>query len=468
MSQSVFKITFSGDTRRWTPQRALSYGDFCAKAKALFGDLNISHFKYTDADGDLVTVACDEDLVELFQQGLTVVRIEVLSPSPPDVGHEVLNSGSDTESQKWSAKQFEKYLTDLRAHLSSHDSFPECTEPFRKLVRLLRKPCGGKVDVDHLGKVVELLEQATRDSPGVREALAVVANRPGGRGPGCRPAVTLAQAAINSDLTSLSSLVASSQPVVHRGVVCDGCGMRPIVGKRFKSAKRCNFDLCEECQSKPEWAGEQFVVVEEPCQWRRDGPCGFGKRGRMGAGFGGGRGRCCRRRFCDGEGPGNCKPKVRMVEDVTLPDGAKVLPGQTVVKTWRLRNSGCLPWDPTGCGLVLLWVGGDGLGAPPATPQCVSSKAPEEDEEVEVSVTLKVPEKPGRYTAYFRMAQNGVPEPMRFGPRIWAQLMVVKDPSDEDSAIAQGFAGLRVLPDSGAAAAAGGEWVDVANKAQIG
>ena len=37
---------------------------------------------------------------------------------------------------------------------------------------------------------------------------------------------------------------------IHKGYICDGCEMNPIVGKRFK-CKECNdFDYCEQCYEK--------------------------------------------------------------------------------------------------------------------------------------------------------------------------------------------------------------------------
>ena len=37
---------------------------------------------------------------------------------------------------------------------------------------------------------------------------------------------------------------------VHIGYACDGCGVNPIVGNRYKCAVCSNFDFCEECEEK--------------------------------------------------------------------------------------------------------------------------------------------------------------------------------------------------------------------------
>ena len=38
--------------------------------------------------------------------------------------------------------------------------------------------------------------------------------------------------------------------VVHPMYICDGCGMDPIVGPRFKCTVCDDFDYCEACEEK--------------------------------------------------------------------------------------------------------------------------------------------------------------------------------------------------------------------------
>lgn len=59
----------------------------------------------------------------------------------------------------------------------------------------------------------------------------------------------------------------SNSPVVHTGIVCDGCEISPIVGTRYKCAVRSDFDLCEACEAV---AGADspfpFLKIRTPAQ----------------------------------------------------------------------------------------------------------------------------------------------------------------------------------------------------------
>lgn len=42
----------------------------------------------------------------------------------------------------------------------------------------------------------------------------------------------------------------ATNPAVHAGVSCDGCGKTPILGIRYKCTGRENYDLCSDCEKK--------------------------------------------------------------------------------------------------------------------------------------------------------------------------------------------------------------------------
>lgn len=52
---------------------------------------------------------------------------------------------------------------------------------------------------------------------------------------------------------------------MHHHVECDGCGMCPIVGTRFKCAVSEDFDYCEICESTKDHA-YPFLQIKTPQQ----------------------------------------------------------------------------------------------------------------------------------------------------------------------------------------------------------
>lgn len=54
---------------------------------------------------------------------------------------------------------------------------------------------------------------------------------------------------------------------IHRRVECDGCGIAPIVGTRFKCAVCKDFDLCESCEATTSHnATHAFLQIKTPAQ----------------------------------------------------------------------------------------------------------------------------------------------------------------------------------------------------------
>ncbi len=37
---------------------------------------------------------------------------------------------------------------------------------------------------------------------------------------------------------------------IHKGYICNGCNMRPIIGNRYKCMVCHNFDYCDACEEK--------------------------------------------------------------------------------------------------------------------------------------------------------------------------------------------------------------------------
>lgn len=96
---------------------------------------------------------------------------------------------------------------------------------------------------------------------------------------------------------------------------------------------------------------------------------------------------------------------ARFVSDVTVPHMSELAPGETFTKTWRVRNDSEVSW-PTS--VYLLCVGGDPMdgpqhpiGEPKWHKWDGTSCLP--GEEVDVSVTLTAPAKSGTYEAFWRL-----------------------------------------------------------------
>lgn len=89
--------------------------------------------------------------------------------------------------------------------------------------------------------------------------------------------------------------------------------------------------------------------------------------------------------------------QAAFIQDVTIPDGMKMNPGTTFTKTWRLRNIGTCTWTTA---YAAVFVSGEAMSAP-ATVPLPGSVAP--NETVDITVNMRAPDTPGRYTGYWRL-----------------------------------------------------------------
>jgi hypothetical protein len=109
-----------------------------------------------------------------------------------------------------------------------------------------------------------------------------------------------------------------------------------------------------------------------------------------------------------------CTLNASYVADVTIPDGTQLAPGEAIVKTWRVRNSGTCYWEE---GFELVFVSGDQMSGPASVlvPQIpVGSEA-------EVHVELTVPSSPGTYRGNWQLQSS---EGERFGSVFYLRIVV--------------------------------------------
>ncbi|GIV65719.1 MAG: NBR1-Ig-like domain-containing protein [Chloroflexota bacterium] len=117
--------------------------------------------------------------------------------------------------------------------------------------------------------------------------------------------------------------------------------------------------------------------------------------------------------------------RAEFVSDVTIPDGSEFSPGQTFIKTWRLKNTGSCTWTTS---YRVVFDSGNVLGAPPSFNLPISVPP---DGLVDISVNMKAPEQPREYESYWKL-QN--PQGVIFGlgsggdKSFWVKIKVVAPP----------------------------------------
>ncbi|KAI4341380.1 hypothetical protein MLD38_026110 [Melastoma candidum] len=205
--------------------------------------------------------------------------------------------------------------------------------------------------------------------------------------------------------------------VFHKGVRCDGCGVHPITGPRFKSKVKENFDLCSLCFSTMGKV-EDYIRLDRPI------PYGAFRHGRPPV-----RGlydqylwpappsvpqilKGCRTKI------GKPKLDSRFVADVTVMDGTVMAPSTPFTKIWRMRNNGGFVWLH---GTQLVWIGGDKFSDTAALELEIPADGVPMEGELDVAIDFMAPNSPGRYISYWRMAS---PSGQKFGQRIWVLIQV--------------------------------------------
>ncbi|KAH0915657.1 hypothetical protein HID58_030103 [Brassica napus] len=207
----------------------------------------------------------------------------------------------------------------------------------------------------------------------------------------------------------------TSLGVFHKGIRCDGCGVLPITGSRFKSKVKEDYDLCTICFSVMGNEGD-YTRMDKPASVQHSHPF----RGQLTPisnpwvghvpqpQHGGLHLRCTR-------------PKLdsRFVLDVNVLDGTVFAPSAQFTKIWKMRNNGSLVWPH---GTQIVWIGGDRL----SNSLSVDLQIPVEgaapiDSELDVKVDFVAPELPGRYISYWRMASSSG---AKFGQRVWVLIHV--------------------------------------------
>jgi len=242
---------------------------------------------------------------------------------------------------------------------------------------------------------------------------------------------------IHPDSHPLLKLKEPRRSDIHYNIICDGCGMDPIQGARYKCAICPDYDLCSTCEAKGEHPEEHALVklkVPTKVDVRAERAVDSPPSGAQGCSFRTMRGRCrseflrCaqaaqaakEKESAKDSKSSSPRPVANFVRDVNLPDGALVIPGNSLIKSWEFINPSATSW-PEGSKLVFTQGNRELLGDVEEFPSPLAAPG----QKVEVSCPIQVPSKSGRYQATFQLHdKDRVPFE---GHRCWVELVVAED-----------------------------------------
>ncbi|XP_020212441.1 protein NBR1 homolog isoform X2 [Cajanus cajan] len=203
----------------------------------------------------------------------------------------------------------------------------------------------------------------------------------------------------------------------HKGVRCDGCGVYPITGPRFKSKVKENYDLCNICFNE---MGNRtdYIRMDHPAS-SRGPPCVYGHTNNIAT--------LPPHIFKKGAILKHGRPKLdsQFILDVNVIDGTMMAPSTAFTKIWRMRNNGSMMWPK---GTQLVWTGGDTFSYSCSIDLEVPEDGVPVGKELDIAVDFTAPQLPGQYTSYWRMATRSG---HKFGQRVWVSIQV--DASLKDS-----------------------------------
>jgi hypothetical protein len=110
----------------------------------------------------------------------------------------------------------------------------------------------------------------------------------------------------------------------------------------------------------------------------------------------------------------DCRPGLTYLEDLSLPDGTLVSPGERLDKRWRVENSGSCNWD---AGYSLALLSGPDLGAAPEQALFPARSG----SQVELRILFTAPQEPGTYRSAWQARD---PHGQPFGDEVFIEVVV--------------------------------------------
>lgn len=109
-----------------------------------------------------------------------------------------------------------------------------------------------------------------------------------------------------------------------------------------------------------------------------------------------------------------CENNLVFLQDLTIPDGSHLQPGEEFEKVWQVRNDGSCVW---GSGYYLRLQDGEALGT--QGRQALPASSP--GDVVEISIAFTAPEQPGSYRSAWKAHDFG---DSPFGVLIYLEIIV--------------------------------------------
>jgi hypothetical protein len=127
--------------------------------------------------------------------------------------------------------------------------------------------------------------------------------------------------------------------------------------------------------------------------------------------------------FLPAPGETACTNRAGFVADVTIPDNTRLTPGETFLKTWRVRNEGTCTWGPSRQVHSLVFFNGEPMGTTDAAP--LPGDVPP-GATVDLSISMTAPTTPGRYRSEWMLGvgPEGGMLGVGGGQPLWVQILV--------------------------------------------
>ena len=113
----------------------------------------------------------------------------------------------------------------------------------------------------------------------------------------------------------------------------------------------------------------------------------------------------------------DCDNQLQFLDDLTVPDGMEVTPGEEITKRWLVRNTGSCNWNRT---YSLELISGLSLGA--GTEKELIPARQSTDAVIEILFTA--PDNPGRYNSWWQAYD---PDGNRFGDPVYMEISVLSE-----------------------------------------